>query len=232
MFKYRNTVFPLVMLALFLLFKPVLAGGNAASDFQYDLAGLMVSSLGQLLRVMVIGLVYIKRGGFKKRVYAEQLVTEGIFAHVRNPLYLGNLLILAGLFIIENNPWAYVIGGLFFICAYKSLVVAEEAFLLQKFPGSYREYCGRVNRWLPEFHGLAETLHCAKFNWRRVLLKDYSSCYTWVMTALALLYYEAAAYRGLRLPGPRAHGLLAAAAIASAIFLVVRYLKKSRTMRA
>jgi hypothetical protein len=39
-------------------------------------------------------LAYIKRGGRKKRIAADHLVVDGIFAHVRHPLYVGNFLLL------------------------------------------------------------------------------------------------------------------------------------------
>jgi hypothetical protein len=46
--------------------------------------GFVISLVGQLVRILTIGLDYIKRGGKKKTVYAEKLVTTGIFAHCRN----------------------------------------------------------------------------------------------------------------------------------------------------
>lgn len=231
LFQHRNAVFPLVMLALFLLFRPVLAAGSPGVDSLFDQIGLLVASAGQLLRVAVIGFAYIKRGGVNKRVHAEELVTEGFFAHARNPLYVGNLLILSGLFIIHNNGWVYLLGGAFFVTAYIAIVAAEETFLLQKFGDEYRDYCARVNRWLPDPRGLMDTMQSMDFNWRRVLLKDYASCYAWVMTALALMYYEVVVRVGVRYSGQRASTVLVAGVIATAIFLVIRHLKKTKTLR-
>lgn len=231
LFKYRNAVFPLVLVVLFVVFRPVLSGGTPGSDSLIDQLGLLIAALGQLWRGAVIGFAYIKRGGLNKRVHADELVTQGFFAHARNPLYLGNLLILAGLFVIHNNGWVYLIGGVFFITAYIAIVAAEERFLLQKFGEEYEEYCARVNRWLPDPRGLTETMQSMAFNWRRVLLKDYASCYVWVMTALALMYYEVLASAGLRYSGQRATLVLEVAAIATAVFLLIRYLKISRRLR-
>jgi protein-S-isoprenylcysteine O-methyltransferase Ste14 len=231
LFRHRNWVYPLVLAALFLGFRPRPAGSPAA-DLLLDATGLAVAVLGQGLRVAVIGFAYIKRGGLNKHVYAERLVTGGFFAHVRNPLYLGNLLILAGLFIIHNNPWVYVLGGLFFVSSYASIVAAEEDFLLRNFGDAYRAYCAGAPRWVPRLRNLGTTLRDTRFDWRRVLVKDYSSCYTWVMTALALLYYEAAAAGQLRAPLPRVKWLIVAAACATAIFLVLRHLKKTKLLRA
>src|SRR5678815_5444661 len=61
------------------------------------LAGLLIALSGQVLRAVTIGLEYIIRGGRNRQVYAEKLVTGGMFAHCRNPLYVGNFLVLVGL---------------------------------------------------------------------------------------------------------------------------------------
>jgi protein-S-isoprenylcysteine O-methyltransferase Ste14 len=133
LFRYREMVFPIVVIVLFAGFPQVVPWGDHYLDLWMDLLGLLVAGLGQAVRVAVVGLTSIKRAGMNKQIYADRLVTDGIFAHVRNPLYLGNLLILIGLFIIHNNPFVYVLGSLFFLSVYCSLVAAEEAFLLQKF---------------------------------------------------------------------------------------------------
>jgi hypothetical protein len=46
--------------------------------------GLVVTITGQLIRGITIGLAYIIRGGKDRPVYAEDLVTEGMFNHCRN----------------------------------------------------------------------------------------------------------------------------------------------------
>ena len=227
LFKYRNNVFPLVMLVLFAGFKPVLAGGSLAGDQWLDLAGLLVALAGQALRAAVIGYAYIKRGGLNKQVHADKLVTEGFFAHARNPLYDGNLLILAGLFMIHNNPLVYLLGGVFFVTAYIAIIAAEETFLAAKFGAEYEDYCARANRWLPRLQGLRATMQGMAFNWRRVILKDYASAYTWMMTVLLLLGYEslrAGAVESTWLP------LLVAALALTGSFLLARWLKKARIL--
>lgn len=227
LFKYRNTAFPLVMLVLFIGFKPVLAGGTLAADHWLDLAGLLVALSGQALRAAVIGYAYIKRGGLNKQVHADKLVTEGFFAHARNPLYDGNLLILAGLFMIHNNPLVYLLGGIFFVTAYIAIIAAEETFLAKKFGEEYEDYCARVGRWLPRLDGLRETMQGMAFNWRRVILKDYASAYTWMMTVLLLLGYES-----LRADESDSSwlSLLIAAMSLTGSFLLARWLKKSRIL--
>jgi protein-S-isoprenylcysteine O-methyltransferase Ste14 len=229
LFRTRNTVFPLIMLALFIGFRPTLAGGSLQSDAWLDLVGFLVALAGQALRAAVIGYAYIKRGGLNKKVHADSLVTEGFFNHARNPLYDGNLLILAGLFIIHNNSWVYLIGGVYFIVAYLAIVAAEETFLVGKFGAEYEAYCARVNRWWPRLSGLRSTMQGMSFNWRRVIIKDYASAATWMLMALLLVGYERFVHHDQARGGFSA--LFAAGLLLVAAALVVRVLKKKKLLR-
>jgi hypothetical protein len=146
--------------------------------------------LGLVLRASVIGFAYIKRGGLNRRIHADRLVTEGFFGLSRNPLYFGNILTWLGLFLILNNPWAYVVGVPFFLFAYVSIVAAEEVYLRDKFGETYEAYCRRVNRWWPDLRRLPEATAGMHFDWRRVVTKDYSTVCAWSMAALLVFSYD------------------------------------------
>lgn len=225
-FRWRNVVFPLVLAALFLLFQPRPFLGDPALDAWLDLAGLAVALAGQGFRVWVIGLAYIKRGGLNKQVYADRLVTDGMFRVCRNPLYVGNALILAGLLIVVNNPLVYLAAGLFFGWAYIAIVASEEGFLAAKFGAEYEAYCARVNRWLPDFGRVGEAHEGMTFNWRRPLLKDYGSAVAWMAAMIALVAWERALWGGGLHPAPYVAAVLALAGGAA----LVRWLKKSRRL--
>jgi len=85
-FQYRNWVFIPLYLALFIPSAEVLTTPYHAWVL---VIGLTITISGQAIRGATIGLAYIKRGGLNKKVYAANLVTEGIFNHCRNPLYVG-----------------------------------------------------------------------------------------------------------------------------------------------
>jgi protein-S-isoprenylcysteine O-methyltransferase Ste14 len=231
-FRYRNSVFPLVLAGLCILFPPRLAGGSLVLDRWLDLVGLAVVLAGQALRAAVIGFAYIKRGGRNKRVYAASLVTTGLFGVCRNPLYLGNALIIAGLLIVHGNPAACLFGLLFFGFAYRSIVATEERFLVGKFGAGYLDYCRSVPRWWPDLGRFAEATEGMTFDWRRVVANDYGTVFTWV-TAVSLLFaYEGAYDAG---PAGAAPRLLAAAALilsVGALALTIRHLKKSGRLAA
>lgn len=231
LFHHRNTLFPIVLLALFIGFRPEYPRGSERLDHLLDLAGIVVAMAGQALRVAVIGYVYIIRGGRNQRVYAEDLVTRGFFAHSRNPLYLGNLLVLLGLFIIYNNPWVYALGIGFFGVGYAAIVAAEEAYLQEKFGEAYLRYARDVPRWFPRLYGLRRSLSAMRFNWRRVLLKEYGSTYAWTAGAIALMAAETLAHHAYAERAQYLNTLWLALALLTVGWATTRYLKKSRRLR-
>jgi protein-S-isoprenylcysteine O-methyltransferase Ste14 len=190
LFKTRNVVLPLLLLVLLFCFPPRPFHEDLAADLWLDGAGILLALLGQTLRAITIGYKYIVRGCKGGKVYADDLVTSGMFAHARNPLYVGNLLILAGLIVIHNNPWVYLIGLPAVGCFYAAIVAAEEAYLRKKFGEEYVSYCRRVPRWIPRLKGFRESVRDIPFNWEEVLYTELGSTYTWVVMMLALLAYE------------------------------------------
>jgi protein-S-isoprenylcysteine O-methyltransferase Ste14 len=226
LFRYRNYAFPMLLIPLVLLFPPQ----DAGSGRPLGVLALALALLGEGLRALVVGLAYIKRGGVDKQVFAEKLVIEGLFAHCRNPLYVGNLLLLSALLVLANNPWVYVIGGAFFLFAYVAIVAAEENYLRSKFGAEYEAYARQVNRWIPDLHGLKATLDSMTFNWRRVILKEYSSVYSWIVVALLLETVKTLRAEGFAAEVDFLTGLGILFAAITALFLAVYILKKSRLL--
>lgn len=231
MFHWRNTIFPVVLLALFFAFRPVWPNGSERADNLLDLAGVVVALLGQALRVAVIGYKYIVRGGKHQRVYAEDLVTSGFFAHSRNPLYLGNILVLLGLFLVHNSPWVYAIGVPFFLIGYIAIVAAEEDFLRGKFGPAYDAYRRDVPRWIPRLAGLSQSLAGIPFNWRRVILKEYGSTYAWLGGAIVLMVADTLRYREYAERAGYLNTLWWIAGVATVLYATARWLKLSRRLR-
>ena len=73
----------------------------------------------------------------------------GPYALLRNPLYVGNILIFVGLGVM-TWPWALLAGPLLAV-HYHFIVSWEESNLREKLGPSYREYTERVPRWLPRW---------------------------------------------------------------------------------
>ncbi|HEY0914061.1 MAG TPA: isoprenylcysteine carboxylmethyltransferase family protein [Solimonas sp.] len=191
-FRYRNAVFPIVLAGLCLATEP----GRGPWSLPLDVIGLLVVLAGQVMRGWVIGYAYIRRGGVNKEVYADDLVTSGVFAMSRNPLYVGNLLIYGGLFLVQNSLVAYLIGGAFFLYAYWSIVLNEEAYLRSRFGEAYERYCQEVPRWWPKLSRARSVLGGMPFEWRRVIAKDYSTAGAWMFALVVILAHQAAAAQG------------------------------------
>lgn len=184
-FKYRNLIFPLFFLTLALGTRPA-PGSEKYESLRY-VVGAGIALSGQIVRALTIGLAYIIRGGRNRRVYAEDLVTEGIFSHCRNPLYVGNILIVIGLAVVANSVYFYLLGVPLFLFIYYAIVVAEESFLTEKFGDAYKEYCRNVNRFMPKLNGLGTTIGSMSFNWSRLIVKEYGTTFTWLAAVILLM---------------------------------------------
>ncbi len=75
------------------------------------------------------------------------LVTDGIFAWLRNPMYVGGTLFLAGLSILLASDWMLVMTAVFALLIHFGVVKREERYLEAKFGDAYRSYKARVPRY-------------------------------------------------------------------------------------
>jgi protein-S-isoprenylcysteine O-methyltransferase Ste14 len=87
-------------------------------------------------------------GGPGVSVPPERIVAEGPYRWTRNPMYLGHLIFFAGL-AIALQSWLAAIVFVFHIVWFDRRVREDEARLEALFGDSYREYRGRVKRWIP-----------------------------------------------------------------------------------
>jgi len=227
-FKYRNFLFIFLYLALFIPSAPLFTDTQLGPNYQlYPLViGLTITLLGQLIRGVTIALAYIVRGGKDKKVHAENLVTEGIFKHCRNPLYVGNILMLLGVGILINSLLFIALFIPLFLFIYQAIVLAEENFLRNKFGEQFNTYCKKVSRWLINFNGIGQTIGGMKFNGKRWLIKEYNTQTVWMLgIVIILLFY----YPQLTNHDTYLRNLLFAIAcvLLAVYYLSIRHLKKS-----
>jgi protein-S-isoprenylcysteine O-methyltransferase Ste14 len=76
------------------------------------------------------------------------LVTTGIHGWTRNPIYLGMFLIYGGIGLAAQSPWVLMITLPLAITIRYGVVAREEVYLERRFGEAYRDYKGRVRRWL------------------------------------------------------------------------------------
>lgn len=115
-----------------------------------EILGIVFILLGQLFRASARGY---------KSEYSSQgltLVQGGPYSLVRNPMYLGILLIGLGIVLVLFEWWVAILFLLIFIVRYILLIFKEEKKLLQVFSGEYQKYMQRVPRLSPSLSMLFE----------------------------------------------------------------------------
>lgn len=100
--------------------------------------GTAVAVLGIVIRALASGQVQ------KDRV----LTRTGPYAYVRNPLYLGSIVIGVGFAIAARDIWVVAVLVVFFIAVYIPVIRGEQNFLRGKFP-EYSDYTKKVPSLLP-----------------------------------------------------------------------------------
>jgi protein-S-isoprenylcysteine O-methyltransferase Ste14 len=127
------------------LLVPLLAHGTSSAT--HWLVGLVLIALGEAIRlagVAAAGTVTRRRSRTVQR-----LVTYGIFAWMRNPLYVGNFLIWLGFTVISGVLWFLPVAIALFAVEYTLIVRYEEGVLESIFGQEYLAYKGRTSRWFP-----------------------------------------------------------------------------------
>jgi len=117
--------------------------------------GVPLAVAGELVRCWAVG--YSGVTTRHDAVTAPELVTAGPYAHVRNPLYLGNFVTAAGFAIAFTGAnsgaaraalIAVALGAM--LALYAVIVPHEEAFLRAQFGEAFERYCARVPRLVPQ----------------------------------------------------------------------------------
>jgi protein-S-isoprenylcysteine O-methyltransferase Ste14 len=111
--------------------------------------------IGAALLLCGLALITITRGAFRQAGQptdpgnpTTRLITSGVFALSRNPLYLGAVACFTGLALLLNSPWLLALLIPTVIAVQTMLILPEEQYLEAKFGDPYRQYARSVRRWL------------------------------------------------------------------------------------
>jgi protein-S-isoprenylcysteine O-methyltransferase Ste14 len=162
LFKYRG------WLPVPFLFIPLVVHGT--SDAMSWIVGFVLIALGEAIRlagVAAAGTVTRRRSRTVQR-----LVTYGIFAWTRNPLYVGNFLIWMGFTVISGVLWFLPIAIVLFAVEYTLIVRYEEGVLETIFGSEYLAYKARTSRWFPRPPGNDEE---GEHNWGEAWRSEIST---------------------------------------------------------
>jgi isoprenylcysteine carboxyl methyltransferase family protein len=112
------------------------------------------------LFVMIAGMVCITGGvvlwcaavfgsRIDSKIKANQLVTDGVYALVRNPIYAAFLFICTGALLLCRNWYVLLLPPLFWLYLTVFMKLTEEQWLAERFGDEYTAYTKRVNRFIP-----------------------------------------------------------------------------------
>ncbi|MDA0576598.1 MAG: isoprenylcysteine carboxylmethyltransferase family protein [Verrucomicrobia bacterium] len=226
-FRWRNTLFPIIFVAAALILRPTPFLGSTRADYAAIAFGAIMILAGQVVRCITIGLAYIKRGGRDKKVYADELVQVGIYAHSRNPMYLGNLLIAAGFCLLYGSPWMYGAVLPFFIFVYLCIVREEERYLAETFGSVFSNYRRTVPRFWPKANGLLHTMRTHAFDLQKVVSKEYGTILATGLGLYALVIYKLGLVAQLASPSVRQFLLALPLVLLTVFYIATRAMKKT-----
>ena len=141
MFKYRSyTPIPFV----------IVMGWLAEPSVLSLVIGFAIVLIGEALRfwgVSIVGAETRTTGA----VGGTYLITNGPFAYMRNPLYVGNMLLYAGVGVMSMAlfPWLLIVAVAWFYFQYYLIVTKEEEYLAERFAAEYDDYRRQVGRFWP-----------------------------------------------------------------------------------
>lgn len=143
---------PAVMLAVALLMW-LAARALPALDFHLPARGTLAVALGFIgLAIAVVAVFQFRRAGTTpnpmKPHESATVVVSGVYRYSRNPMYLGDLLILAGWAIWLANAAAFLGLPLFIAYLNRYQIKLEERALQARFGAAYDAYRAAVRRWL------------------------------------------------------------------------------------
>jgi protein-S-isoprenylcysteine O-methyltransferase Ste14 len=137
----------LIAVALMLLLRIVVPGGRIIA-WPYSLAGIALAVAG--LTVTLVAARRFARIGTNIKTFNEPgtLVTDGLFAYSRNPMYLGFVLFLAGVATALGTLSPILVAIAFAVIADRWYIRFEEAAMAAKFGDAYARYKQSVRRWI------------------------------------------------------------------------------------
>ena len=111
-------------------------------------AGLVLAVVGAVLMAAAMRRFAAAGTNVPTVLPSTALVTTGIYARSRNPIYLGLTAIYAGLAVALNAWWSVLLLVPVLVIMQVGVIKREERYLERKFGDAYRDYSSRVRRWL------------------------------------------------------------------------------------
>lgn len=152
--KFRRSIYGtrglyLFVAQLLILWLKQQAGPDVSLPIYLLLLVFVVAA--QVFRTWAAGFVGATARG--RETQAEVLLTAGPYAHVRNLMYLGVLMITTAAAMMSGVWYAAPIAWAAYAFVYSQVIPYEEAYLRERFSDQYEAYCRAVPRLLPTLRG-------------------------------------------------------------------------------
>jgi protein-S-isoprenylcysteine O-methyltransferase Ste14 len=183
----RRSFLPLVIMPLFIISLRYFAypEGSHLLDRLWELFCFAISLAGLGIRTYTVGHVPAGTSGrTTSSIKATELNTTGMYSIVRHPLYLGNFVIWVGIVLFARSILLAAFCFLAFFLYYERIIIAEEAFLSEKFGAAFAQWAKKVPMIVPRFK-----LWCKPaqpFSWQVVLSREYSGLLTITVSFVAI----------------------------------------------
>lgn len=135
-----------VSIALWLLY-PLPWFGSPLSDILFAVGCIMIAAV---VGIDVSAMRTLARANTTIRPdkASTHLVTSGAFSFSRNPIYLGNTMIMLAAGLIAGIAWFIALGLIAAFLTRKLAIEGEEKHLALRFGKKYQDYRRRVRRWI------------------------------------------------------------------------------------
>ena len=155
MIAFKTLIFTLLVPGVFLVLVPYFLLSSSGDRFAVDIGsiryfGLIPMFLGVLVYIRCAwSFISVGKGTPVPIDPPKNLVVQGLYKYIRNPMYVGVLTLLVGGVIFFASLVLIFYTVFAFLCFHLFVLAYEEPTLRKKFGDSYRKYCDSVPRWIP-----------------------------------------------------------------------------------
>ena len=140
-------LFAAALVAAFLLARLYPLTWPGLDDRPARVVGYGFGIAGVALMIWGLATLYSARTNVWPHKAADHLITHGPFRFRRNPIYMGETLILLGLAQATLNIWLAVMAPIFAVAILLLAILPEERHLEARFGEEYLDYKARTRRW-------------------------------------------------------------------------------------
>lgn len=178
---FKNRSFSPIPLALAIIY-------FAIPSWSFMILGGLLIFLGETIRINAVR--YAGGATRTRKVGAPSICSDGPYARVRNPLYLGNMVIYGGVVLFAGGTMVWpllVLTLIFFLIQYGFIISLEEEILYEKFLTEYDVYRGAVPRLIPKISPWKKRTVLDPLSWSMTLRTESRSLQSLTATIIIIL---------------------------------------------